>query len=205
MQVYTPEQARTFLDAARGHRLEALFVLWITTGMRQGESLALKWADVDLTAGHLQVKQGRSRALKGFTDASPKTRSGRRKILLTSTAVEALRQHRIRQLEERMKVADLWQDGDNVFTTPIGKTQDAFGARKAYYRTIAKSELPRIRPHDLRHIAATLLLLQRIPVKVVSEMLGHSSVAITLDLYSHVLPDMQRDAAAAMDSLLSRQ
>jgi len=205
MQVYPPEQARVFLEAAKGHQLEALFTLWITTGMRQGETLALKWIDVDLSAGFVQVKQGRSRAIKGFVDANPKTKRGRRKIVLTPLAVEALREHRKRQLEERMKVADMWHDGGYVFTTPLGTPLDASGARKTYFKLIKQAGLPRIRPHDLRHSAATLLLVQGVPIKVVSEVLGHASVAITMDLYSHVLPDMQRDAAAAMESLLRRQ
>jgi integrase len=205
MLVYPPDQARVFLQAAQGHRLEALFTLWITTGMRQGESLALKWADTDLAGGHLQVKQGRSRVVEGFVDANPKTKRGRRKIVLTPLAIAALHEHRKRQLEERMRVADMWQESGYVFTTPLGAPLDASGARKAYYRLIKQAGLQRIRPHDLRHSAATLLLLQGVPVKVVSEMLGHASVAITMDLYSHVLPDMQRDAAAAMQSLLRRQ
>jgi integrase len=146
---------------------------------------------------------------KGFVGANPKTKRGRRKIVLTPFATAALHEHHKRQLEERMRVADMWQEAGYVFTTPLGAPLGAplyaSGARKAYYRLIKQAGLQRIRPHDLRHSAATLLLLRGVPVKVVSEMLGHASVAITMDLYAHVLPDMQRDAAAAMQQLLQRQ
>jgi integrase len=202
MQVYAPDQARRFLDAAKGHPLEALFTLWITCGIRQGESLGLKWADLDLSTGSLQVKRGRSRAIKGFKDEAPKTKRGQRKIMLAPMAIESLRDHRKRQLEERVRSAGTYRDQGYIFTSETGSPLNAWVASHAYNRLIEQAGLERIRPHDLRHSAATFLLLEGVPAKVVSEMLGHASVGITLDLYSHVLPDMQRDAAAAMDRLL---
>jgi integrase len=119
--------------------------------------------------------------------------------------VQALREHRTRQKEERLLVGPEWQELDLVFT-------DAFGGpisrrdltRSSFAPLLKRANLPHIRFHDLRHTAATLALLQKVPVKVVSEMLGHASVAITLDIYSHVLPSMQEDAAAAMEAALWR-
>jgi integrase len=151
------------------------------------------------------VKRGRSRAKKGFKDEAPKTKRRQRKIVLASLAVEALREHRKRQIEERLRPGDAYRDQGYVFTAEIGAPLNAWVSTQAYNRLITQAGLERIRPHELRHSAATLLLLQNVPVKVVSEMLGHSSLASTMDLYSHVLPDMQRDAAAAMDSLLRRK
>lgn len=203
MQVYTPQQARAFLDAARDHRLEALFVLALTTGMRQGELFALQWHNVDTEQGIVQVRATLKRIDSKLVIAETKTKKSRRRIALTPLACEALRRHRARQLEERLVLGQAWQDRDLVFPNTIGNLY-SLGSfeRRVFWRIIDKAGLPRIRFHDLRHTAATLLLLQGVHVKVVSEMLGHSSITITLDRYSHVLPDMQRDAAMAMQRVL---
>jgi integrase len=177
----------------------------VTLARFKQHALGLKWADIDLETGTVQVKRGRSRALKGFKDEAPKTKRGQRKIVVAPLAVDALREHRRRQVEERLRLGDIYHDQGYVFTTETGEPLSAWGARRVYDRVVKGAGLERIRPHDLRHSAATLLLLQGVPVKVVSEILGHASVAITMDLYSHVLPDMQRDAAAAMDRLLRRR
>lgn len=138
---------------------------------------------------------------------APKTAKSCRKVALTAMAVEALRQHRTRQLEERLRLGEAWGDGSDqnfVFPNGVGKPMEGTDLlRSHFYPLLIRAGLPRIRFHDLRHTAATLMLLERIPVKVVSEMLGHSTIAITLNLYSHVLPEMQQEATAAMDRLLS--
>jgi integrase len=205
MKVYSPEEVDTLLTAAKGHRLEAMFALAVSTGMREGEIIALKWPDVDLAKGTLQVRRGRQRTLSGYVDGNPKTDSGRRTIRLTRTATEALQSHRTRQLQERLRLGEAWEDRDLVFPSEVGTPLDGPNVLKTYYRVIKKAGLPRIRFHDLRHTAATLLLLQGVPAKVVSEMLGHANIAITLDLYSHVTPDMQEQAAAAMEDILTRR
>jgi integrase len=204
MHVYTPEQAQALLAAARGQRLEALVALALTTGMRQGELLALRWGDVDLTSGTLQVRHTRQQTRDGFRQGPPKTRSGRRRILLTPTAIASLRAQHVRQAAERLQVGAAWRDEDLIFTTGVGTALDANNLRKQYVALTQRAGLPRGRFHDLRHTAATLLLLQGVPAKVVSEMLGHASIAITLDLYSHVLPEMQSSAVAAMERLIAR-
>ena len=205
MQVLDAGQVRTLLEAVRGDRLEALYVLAITTGMRQGELLALRWRDVDLTSQSLQVRATLHRTKEhGYVLAAPKTKQSQRRIKLSNTAVEALHAHRVRQHAERLALGPAWDDTlDLVFRNTVGKPQDVMNLlHYHFYPLLKRAGLPRIRFHDLRHTAATLLLGRGINPKIVSEMLGHASISITLDTYSHVLPDMQDQAAAAMDAAL---
>jgi integrase len=190
----SPEQARRFLDAVRGDRLEALYVLALTTGMRQGELFGLRWADVDLTAGALHlVKQ-------------LKTSTSRRQVLLVAVAAEALAAHRARQHDERRRLGPAWDDHDLVFPNSLGRPLHTSNfLRRDFYPLLERAGLPRIRFHDLRHSAATLLLGLGIHPKIVSELLGHSQVGITLDLYSHVTATMQQEAVRAFDGLLGSQ
>ncbi|HEX5157651.1 MAG TPA: site-specific integrase [Ktedonobacterales bacterium] len=206
----TKEQARQLLYVARGERLEALFTLALATGMRQGEILALHWRDVDLDARALSVRWSLRYHQGVFTVKEPKTRRSRRRIALAEQTVEALRAHRTRQLGERLKAGSGWQGAawdDLVFCTEIGSPLTSNGQVRSTLRRIIRhaspaAPLPAIRFHDLRHTCATLALASNVNPKVVSEMLGHSTVAITLDIYSHVLPDMQEDAAAAVAAML---
>lgn len=202
----SPDEARALLAAAAGDPLEALYVLAVTTGMRQGELLGLRWQDVDLDGGTLKVQvawQRRDRAEGGYALVEPKTASGRRQIALTSMGVAALGRHRVHQAEERLATGPAWENNDLVFCNSLGRPVGATNLRNRSFQPLLKrAGLPRIRFHDLRHTAATLFLGQRVPAKVVSEMLGHSRIGITLDTYSHVLPNMQREAVAAMEGLL---
>lgn len=203
MHVLSPEEARRFLDAARSDRLEALYVLALTTGMRQGEILALHWKDVDLDRGTVNVQFTLHRTTGGWAFTEPKSARSRRQIALTDTARSALRQHRIAQAEERLRAGPGWQDQGLVFTTPMGGPLDGVALLRHRFRPLlAKAGIQEIRFHDLRHTAATLLLGQGVHAKIVSEMLGHSNIAITMDLYSHVTETMQKEAARAMDVLL---
>jgi integrase len=203
MEVFSSEQARIFLEAVRGDRLEALYVVAITCGMRQGELLSLRWRDTDLDAGHVQVRSSVRKRPGRFIFTDPKTEHGRRKVALTALAIQALLQHRARQQLEQLAAGPAWSDGDLVFCNELGQPLIGINVTRHQYVPILKrAGLPLIRFHDLRHTAATLLLLQGVHPKIVSEMLGHASITITLDLYSHVLPDMQKDATAAMDRLL---
>ena len=203
MQVLSPEQARMLLRAAADDPLEALYLLAFTTGMRQGELLSLKWTDVDLEAAHVQVRSSLRKGKEGFVFSEPKTSSSRRKVALTATAVVALERHRERQLEQRMAYGPLWQNHDLVFPDTLGMPFNGVTLlRREFVPLLKRAGLPMMRFHDLRHTAATLMLLKGVHPKIVSEMLGHASVSITLDLYSHVLPNMQREAAETMDRLL---
>ncbi len=200
MAALSPAQARELLESLHSDRLEALLVVAVTTGMRQGELLALRWADVDLEAGWLRV----TGSLSGKVITEPKTARSRRRVELTEVAVDVLRRHRAAQLEERIAAANVWHDRGLVFANLTG----GFIARNKlddrFHALLESAGLPRIRFHDLRHTAATLMLGRGVHPKVAAEMLGHSNVGITLDLYSHVTPTMQREAVAAMDDVFRR-
>lgn len=203
MQTLSEEQAQHFLTVAYGERLEALYVVALATGMRQGELLGLHWRDVDLDGASLQVRTTVHYTKAGYVFTEPKTKYSRRRIALSRIAVEALREHRTRQLTERLAAGSAWEDMDLVFPNTVGKPIDGVNLVKYwFYPLLKRAELPQIRFHDLRHTAATLLLGRSINPKVVSEMLGHSHVSVTLGIYSHVMPHMQQQAADAMDQAL---
>jgi integrase len=200
----TPEQARVLLAVCEGERLGALYVLALTTGMRRGELLGLRWADVDLVARVLGVRSTLYRAEGRLVLAEPKTARSRRLIHLAPEAVAALRAHRDRQLQERLQLGPAWDAHDLVFANELGRPIEAQNMiRRSFYPLLERAGLPRIRFHDLRHSTATLLLTSGVHPKVVSEILGHATIGITLDTYSHVLPAMHREAVGAMSSLLS--
>jgi integrase len=207
MRVFTPEQARQFLAAVAGDPLEALYVLALTTGMRRGELLALHWTEVDLDAGFVQVRYTLQHLREGqYVFMPPKTERSRRKVALSVLAVEALRRHQARQAVQHQAAAEAWCEEGLVFPGPAGRAiRGANLVQERFVPLLERVGLPSLRFHDLRHTAATLLLLQGIHPKIVSEMLGHSTVSMTLDIYSHVLPDMQREATAAFDHLLTEQ
>jgi integrase len=203
--IATPEQVDTLLGAARGHRLEALLVLEVATGLRNSELLALKWSHVDLTSGILHVQRTRSRTAKGYIDERPKTESGRRDITLIPLAIDALREHRKRQIKERLALGDAWKDEDRVFPMSNGRGMDASNLDKQWDKLRAKAGLPdEMHFHDLRHSAASWLISKGVPLTKVSKMLGHADPSITLRIYAHSLPGDQADVAAAMEQILGR-
>jgi len=199
------EQARQLLRTAGGERFEALYVLAVTAGLRIGELLALRWQDVDLEASGptLRVRRTKSTAKSGPVFTTPKNGKGR-SISLTRHAVEALKAHRAAQNAERLKAGSLWQDNGLVFCTHGGRPLDSHNvARTSFKPLLERAGLPNIRFHDLRHTCATLLLSRGHHPKLVQVLLGHASVALTLDRYSHVLPGMGDQTAAAMEAALS--
>lgn len=208
MRPLTLVEARTLLESShgRGDRLLALWSLAIATGMRRGEVLALHWMDVQLAGprGHALSVRWNLRYRGGvFTFKEPKTRRSRRRIALASETVEMLRAHRTRQKVERLRAGEVWQENDLVFCTEAGTPLSANGGiRSTFERVLRRAALPAIRFHDLRHTCASLLLAENVNPKVVSELLGHATVAITLDIYSHVMPDMQEDVATVIGALL---
>ena len=206
MKVLNSEQAQKFLEAAKGDPLEALYVLALTTGMRRGELLALKWEDIDFLHGQLQVQRTIARiADKGFVVSEPKTPKSRRSIHLASIAIEALKHHRILQHEIRLLAGPSWDDQSWVFCNTLGRPIEAGNMlRRSFLPLLAKAGLQKIRFHDLRHSAATLLLSTGTHPKIVQELLGHSQISMTLDTYSHVLPSLQEDAVSRLNSLLTR-
>ena len=203
------EECAAFLEASREERLEALYVLAVHCGLREGELLTLRWEDVHLEAVKpaMLVRRTLTRGEDGrgwVVGASTKSGKGRR-VRLTRRAVTALKDHRKLQLEERMCLAGLWQDQGLVFAGETGSFINPSNLRNRSFKRIkARSGVREdLRFHDLRHTCATLLLSEGVNAKVVSELLGHASITITLNIYSHVLPDMQDSAADAMEAALS--
>ena len=203
MRPFSEEEARTFLEATHGDPFEALYILALTTGLRRGELLALKWNDADLERGTLRV--GRALVKEGGRHAvgETKTRRGRRQVNLTPRTVKALRVHRKRQLEEKMRLIGLYEDTGLIFTTQRGTPVNPENlVRRSFKPLLSRAGLPDIRFHDLRHTCATLLLGRGVHPKLVQKLLGHATIAMTLDTYSHYLPSMGDQAANAMGDTL---
>ena len=209
MSALTPEQSGRFLAAVEGQRYAALFSLALSSGMRPEEYLGLQWTDVDFLKGTAIVRRALVWRTKGggwyFTQ--PKTSRSRRTIPLPSSVVGALIEHKRHQSEERMKLGSGWQDHGLVFTTGLGSPLNISNLTGKHFKpALNRAGLPAtIRLYDLRHTCATLLLSEGENPKVVSERLGHASITLTLDVYSHVLPDMQRAATDKLEKLLFKR
>lgn len=197
-RVWTEEQVGQFLEAAATSRYYALFHTAVATGMRLSELRGLTWEDVDLDEGVIHVRRILVPGSKPPNWQEPKTAASRRKIVLDPVTVEVLRQHRKRQVERRLKLGPAWHDYNLVFTTRTGNAVPRESIQWVFRRLIQKTGLPKIRFHDLRHTHATIMLQRGVHPKVVSERLGHTEVSFTLQVYSHVLPDIQREASRAM-------
>lgn len=200
----SPEEARGLLDTAQGHRLEAVFTVALSLGLRMGEILGLRWQDLDLDRATLTVNQTIYRiAGKGLVAAEPKTERSRRALFLPDGVLRALRTHRKRQLEERLAAGSQWREHGLVFTSGIGTALEPRNLFRSFKALLREAGLPDVRFHDLRHSAASLLLAQGVPMRAVMELLGHSSISTTADIYSHVMPAMMRDVAEKMDAVLA--
>jgi len=204
MNVLDTNQVAQFLVAAQNSPHYALFHLAITTGMRIGELLGLKWIDVQWNAGVIHVqRQKQDIPGEGCVFVEPKTNAGRRTIKLGEGSLDVLRRHKKDQDFRKMIVGKRWRDMDLVFANSIGGPGVTSNIRREYNRVLELAGLPRIRFHDLRHTTASLLLNNKVPVIVVSNMLGHSKPSVTLDIYAHVFHDMQGEAAVVMDRLVT--
>ena len=198
------DETRRLLDAAAEDRLEALYVLAVHTGMRQGEMLALRWQDVDIENAVLSVRRTLTRRGGKIAFGEPKTKKSRRSIRLTPQAVDALRAHLERQLRDMEILGDHYQDQGLIFTTDTGAPIIPSNLRQRSFTPLLKrAGLPHMRFHDLRHTCATLLLSRGVHPKFVQELLGHATIAITLDTYSHVMPSMGDATAKAMEDALA--
>lgn len=199
-----PAEARAFLGAVVDDPLGPLYALALTSGLRLGELLALRWSDVDLSHATLAVRHTLHYMAGRWSLTEPKTPRSRRQVALSETALAAIRRQKARQAADRLGAGEAWTDHGFVFADAFGEPLHGSRITERRLRPLLKSyALPSIRFHDLRHTAATLMLAGGVNPKVVSEMLGHASVAITLDRYSHVIPSMQEDAARRMDQVLS--
>ncbi len=213
------EQSRKFLDAAKGERLEALYSVALGLGLREGEALGLRWIDLDLERQQLTIRQSLQRVGgKRFGTGpgklqfvGPKTDRSRRTLRMPDALVRTLRAHRARQLQERLIASSGWKEGGLVFTTLIGTPIEPRSAVRDFKRILEKANLPETdskiplstRFHDLRHSAASLLLAQGVQLRAIMELLGHSTIALTANTYSHVMPSMMQEMADKMDTILN--
>lgn len=203
------QQARTFLEAARGDRYEALYVLCLMAGLRQGEALGLKWSDIDLEAGTLRVSRQLQRVRRdgdrsGTLEFSEPKNASRRTVGLPQRAVSALRSHRKAQTEERLQAGSLWSDSGLVFTNRTGGPLDAQNVVNRSYKPLLKrAGLPTIRFHDLRHSCLSLLAQRGEPIRDLQALAGHATAAFTLQRYTHHYDASARRTADAMGDILA--
>jgi integrase len=204
---FTPEQARAFLAAAEKTRLGAAFAIGLSLGLRRGEVLGLRWCDIDLEALTLRVEQTIQRVrAKVVGTARFLVAEPRRTLVLPAMLVLVLRRHRARQAQERLAAGTDWHDtGGLVFTTPRGGPIEPRDVQAEFKATLAAAQLPDMRLHDLRHAAATFLIAQGLPLRLVMEVLGHSTIALTANTYGHIERGMMADAASRMDALLTNE
>lgn len=203
-QVWSPEETARFGSTTKSHRLRVLFELAYSVGLRRGELLGLRWSDVDLDGNMIHIRQTMQRlgAGHGRVFGPPKTARSRRSIPIPAAAARSLRLHRIAQVGE-LTGANRTNPLDLVFTTSLGTPIEPSNLRRDFETLIASAGVPRIRFHDLRHTCASLLFAKGVPPRVVMDLLGHSTLSITTDLYAHVMPTALAEAASAMDDLLT--
>ena len=199
IQFLSKAELATLIKAAKGTRLYAPVMTAATTGLRRGELLALRWQDIDLDRGILTVNQSLEQTKAGLRFKPPKTKKGRRSITLPGITLETLRDHKAAQLRERMAMG-LGRDADDmVFARHDGSWINPRNFSKEFSRLVKRSEVNPVSLHGLRHTHISHLLMDGVHVKVVSERAGHAAVSVTLDRYSHVIPNMQEDAAIIVD------
>ena len=199
MRALDETEVAALLDAANGDRLAAPVYTAAVTGLRRGELVGLKWADIDWEAAQLAVRRSVEETRKGVRFKPTKSKQART-VQLSVHALEVLRKHRVAQGRERLKVGPKYNVLDLVFPREDGSVWEPESFGKAFVNLVKRAKLGHVRLHDLRHSCASILLKAGVHVKVVSERLGHSTIAITLDLYSHLLPGLQRDASDKIES-----
>ena len=198
----SPEQARHFLETLRGHHNEALYALMLSTGLRRGEALGLMWKDFDEEAGVLRIARQLKRDGTGLVTTDTKTYQSRRAVNLAEPMLKALFEHRECQRAERELRGTSWIETGYIFTTTIGTPIDPRNLYREFQMVCRNAGLGDWHPHELRHSAASLMLAQGVKIQVVSQVLGHSSIRMTADVYGHILDPDRRDAANALGTLL---
>ena len=202
MRAWTVEEARQFLESTRDDRLAFAWSLFLTRGLRRGEAAGLRWEDVDLTGSVVRINRTRIVVDGKAIDSVPKTAAGRRSIPLDPSLVTILRAHKATQSREKLASGGAYDDGGYLLADELGLPYYPDSLSTWFDRKVKSLGLPRIRLHDTRHTAASLMLASGVPVKVVSEMLGHSSAATTLAIYAHVMPGQAAEAGAALSASL---
>jgi integrase len=201
LQTWTADQARTFLAAVESHRLRAAWRLLLATGMRRGEVLGLRWSAVDLKARRLQINRTLTIVDDQLVWAAPKTARSRRMVSIDDATAKELQAHHKRQLEEHVAAGPAWNEKDLVFCDELGNEVQPDRFTRWFAIAVRDAGVPKIRLHDLRHTWATLALQAGVHPKVVSERLGHATTSITLDIYSHVQPELDAQAATTVAAL----
>ena len=197
------EDAKKFLQAMKGDKLEALFSVALAMGLRQGEALGLRWQDIDFDSHIIRVRVNLQRINKKFELVELKTKSSRRDLPMIDRIASALRTHKTRQLQDKLLAGSSWQETGLVFTTRTGAPFHQSNVNGKYQALLIKAGLPHFRFHDLRHSCASLLLVQGVPLKTISDILGHSGIRTTADYYAHIAPEMRRDALDMMNNILA--
>ena len=196
------EQLAALIDYAKGTRLYIPILLAGTAGLRRGEILGLKWSDIDFDASLLRVNRSLEKTKKGLALKPPKTARGARSITLPEITIDALRRHMVEQKKHRLKRGKGYTDMGLVCPCTKGTFWEPRNLSRVFKRLIDSTNLPNVTLHGLRHSHITHLLKANVHPKIASERAGHSSVAITMDVYSHAIPDMQREAAAKIDEMM---
>lgn len=204
MKILDEGQVSQLLITARGNRLEGLLQLTLSTGIREMELLGLKWTDLDWVKRTLKIERqlAREKNLKSQF-VSPKTRAGKRTIVLGKSTIELLRAHYERQLEERKAAGEKWHEQGLIFTNRYGGPMDSRNLLRDFKNLLSQSGLPEMRFHDLRHTAASLMLNRNVNPLAVSKRLGHARTSITLDTYGHLMPNLQEEVAEVIDELIT--
>jgi integrase len=203
MKTWNDHQVMSFLSVIEDPQYQALYYLAVTTGMRQGELLGLKWKDLDWISGHIQVKRQLQRITgQGKVFREPKTASGKRTIVIGQAGIDKLKDNQENQQNLRMFAGEKWKENKLIFTTSIGTPMEPRRMYLMFKKYANEVHLPSIRLHDLRHTAATLMLQAGVHPKIVQERLGHADISLTLNTYSHVSPVMQQNVAEKLDILL---
>jgi integrase len=205
MKVWNPSELVRFLNGTNEDRLSAMWRVSATTGVRRGELLGLRCRDVAFEAGAMRIAQQRVRAADGgYGWGAPKTEKGKRTVALDAATVLTLKAHRVAQARERLAWGPAYEDGDLVFCRENGTPLDPDFVTSTFEGHVRRLGLPRIRLHDLRHTHATMALAAGVHPRVVQERLGHASISVTLDTYSHSVPGLQEEAAGRIAALLEQ-
>ncbi len=202
IQPFSRDEAHRFLRAIKGDRLEALYTVALTMGLRQGEALGLRWRDVDLQLGDIRINKQLQRVDHKYELVEPKTTRSRRHLAVPPAILGSLRAHKERQERERSEAGRRWHETDLVFCRPDGFPLSGSVVTHRFQELLDQAGLPKRRFHDLRHSCATLLLAQGVSPRVVMDVLGHSQISLTMNTYAHVLPELRRDAADRMSDLI---
>ena len=203
MPTLTEDEVRRFIAATAGMRDHGLWALLVTTGLRLGEALALRWSDVDFIEGRATIKRAVQRQRgAGLVFVEPKSARSRRTVPVPPETLRVLEDQQRSNERDRRTAGPQWQEHDLVFPNPIGRPRDTAYRSVSFHTALKRTGLPRLRLHDLRHTAATHLLTNHVHPKVVQDLLGHSTIAITLDTYSHVMPPLAKEASGFMSSFV---